>query len=63
MLDAMKSIKENIDMVVGFDLVNEEDYNMPLSDFLEQILITREEMGSDRLQFYFHAGESNSRSN
>jgi len=49
MLDAMKSIKENADFVVGFDMVNEEDYNMPISDFLEQILIAREEMGADKL--------------
>jgi len=35
MLDAMLSIKENSDMVVGFDMVNEEDYNMPIDDFLE----------------------------
>lgn len=63
MLDAMKSIKENADMVVGFDLVNEEDYHAPLDEFLEQILTAREEMGKDKLQFYFHAGESNARSN
>lgn len=50
-------------MVVGFDIVNEEDYNMPISDFLEQILIAREEIGPEKLQFYFHAGESNSRKN
>lgn len=63
MLDAMKSIKHHCDMVVGFDMVNEEDYNMPIADFLEQILIAREEMGEDKMKLYFHAGESNSRSN
>jgi len=28
-------------MIAGFDGVNEEDYNMPLDDMLEQIMTTK----------------------
>lgn len=35
-------------LVVGFDMVNEEDYNAPINSFLEQILSTKARLG-DRL--------------
>jgi len=35
-------------LVVGFDMVNEEDYNAPINSFLEQILATKARLG-DRL--------------
>jgi len=35
-------------LVVGFDMVNEEDYNAPINNFLEQILATKARLG-DRL--------------
>ncbi len=50
------------DMVVGFDMVNEEDYNMPINDFLEQMFICKKKLG-DKFQVYMHAGESYSRQN
>ena len=34
-------------LVVGFDMVNEEDYNDPIDTFIEQILATKARMGSD----------------
>lgn len=49
-------------MVVGFDMVNEEDYNMRIDDFLDQIIAAKMQHG-DRFQVYLHAGESYQRSN
>ena len=43
-------------------MVNEEDYNMKMDQFLEQILATKQRLG-DRFHVYFHAGESYSRTN
>ena len=34
-------------LVVGFDMVNEEDYNDPIDTFIEQILATKARMGID----------------
>mmetsp|Transcript_20185 Transcript_20185/g.24934 ORF Transcript_20185/g.24934 Transcript_20185/m.24934 type:complete len:124 (-) Transcript_20185:212-583(-) len=49
-------------MVVGFDMVNEEDYNLRIDDFLEQIIEAKMRIG-DGFQVYLHAGESYQRSN
>jgi len=38
MLDAVVECKEEIDMVVGFDLVCEEDWNPKTDTFLDLIL-------------------------
>jgi adenosine deaminase CECR1 len=69
MLDAVEnatkledSQQKGYNLVCGFDLVNEEDYNYPIDYFLEQILITKQRMG-DKFQVYFHAGESYSSAN
>jgi len=43
-------------------MVNEEDYNPGIDDFLEQILETKMKLG-DKFQVYLHAGESYQRSN
>lgn len=43
-------------------MVNEEDYNPPIDDFLEQILEVKMKLG-DRFQLYLHAGESYQRTN
>lgn len=43
-------------MIVGFDLVNEEDYNPPLKDFLA--LLFEESRTNGPLPLIFHAGES-----
>lgn len=53
-------------MVVGIDLVNEEDFHAPLSDFLELIFsarLTAEAEFNRTLDVYLHCGESNSREN
>ena len=42
------------DMVVGFDLVGQEDKGRPLRDFVEELRILGQET-----QFFFHAGETN----
>jgi len=63
MLDAVEHAVNKQDktsgyqLVVGFDMVNEEDYNAPINTFLEQILTTKARMG-ERFQVYLHAGES-----
>ena len=49
-------------MVSGFDMVNEEDYNQPIDDFLEQMLAVKMKLG-DKFQVYLHAGETYSRKN
>ena len=51
MRDAMNVSK----MLVGFDLVNEEDFNPPIKDFLGLLL---EEARAGPLPLIFHAGES-----
>ena len=49
-------------LVVGFDMVNEEDYNTGIDGFLDQIMEAKMKVG-DRMQFYFHAGETYMRNN
>lgn len=43
-------------------MVNEEDYNPGIDSFLDQIIEAKMRVG-DRMQFYFHAGESYKRDN
>ncbi len=63
MLDAIEShIDDKYNMICAFDLVNEEDYNVGIDYFLEQILTTKKRCG-DKFQVLFHAGESYSRTN
>ena len=63
MLDNIEERKQDAwSMIAGFDMVNEEDYNAPIDEFLEQILTTKERMGDD-FRVILHAGESNSRNN
>lgn len=61
-LDAIVAADSKTNLVSGFDMVNEEDYNMPIDDFLDQILEAKMKLG-DRFQVYFHAGESYQRTN
>lgn len=56
MRDAMNISK----MLVGFDLVNEEDFNPPIKDFLALLF---EEAKTGPLPLVFHAGESVDASN
>lgn len=44
-------------MIAGFDMVNEEDYNMHIDDFLEQIYTAKLKYG-DKFNVIMHAGES-----
>ena len=43
-------------------MVNEEDYNPKIDDFLEQIMEAKIKMG-DKFDVYMHAGESYRRDN
>lgn len=59
----MEQAKEDVGtMITGIDLVNEEDYNTPVNDFLE-IIYGAKEMFGDKLKVVLHAGESNCRTN
>ncbi|CAI2364977.1 unnamed protein product [Moneuplotes crassus] len=49
------------EFVTGFDLVNEEDNVQPIHNFVEEIIKAKQ--GYPDFKFYFHAGESNRRSN
>jgi len=59
--EALRLRKLYPDLVVGFDLVNEEDRSHTLIDFLDQWLnIDREARAAGiALPYFFHAGESN----
>jgi len=47
------------DLVVGFDLVGQEDAGRPLIDFLPELLnVSDAELGQHTPPFYFHAGET-----
>ena len=43
-------------------MVNEEDYNLGIDSFLDQIYTAKLKLG-DKFKLFLHAGESNSRSN
>lgn len=63
MLDKIEERKDDENqMIVAFDMVNEEDYTMPIDSFLEQILETKKRVG-DKFQVILHAGESYSNKN
>lgn len=59
--EALRLRKQYPDLVVGFDLVNEEDRSHALIDFLDEWLaINREAQAAGiTLPYFFHAGESN----
>lgn len=50
-------------MVVGFDLVNEEDASPSLDSFLRPIYEAQKRIGKNKMRFFIHAGESLLRSN
>ena len=56
-LDAIIEADQTTKLIAGFDMVNEEDYNPPIDDFLEQIMAVKIRLG-DRFQLYLHAGET-----
>jgi len=45
MLDDMMAGEDHHNMISGFDMVNEEDYNPRTDTFLDQILEAKEKMG------------------
>ena len=61
-LDAIIAADSTTKLIAGFDMVNEEDYNPPIDEFLEQIMECKMKLG-DRFQLFLHAGESYQRSN
>jgi len=52
-------------MVVGFDMVNEEDFTPPIDEFLPQIFEARAKAAKLGIEFpvILHCGESNSKDN
>lgn len=62
MLDACTQKVKNSELISGFDMVNEEDYNPGCDEFLAQMYEAKAKLGGD-LNFYLHSGESNSREN
>jgi hypothetical protein len=47
MLDAVEHASSvGCQLVVGFDMVNEEDYNDPIDTFIEQMFATKVRMGT-----------------
>ena len=61
-IDGVLQADSHTKLVSGFDMVNEEDYNPGIDSFLDQIVEAKMRVG-DRMQFYFHAGESYKRDN
>ena len=61
-LDAIIAADQTTKLIAGFDMVNEEDYNPPIDEFLDQIMECKMKLG-DRFQLFLHAGESYQRSN
>jgi adenosine deaminase CECR1 len=64
-IDAYFDAPKYSDMVTGFDLVCEEDYNPELDRFLDLIYEAKARAAKIGREFpvYLHCGESNSRSN
>ena len=61
-LDAIIEADSQTNLISGFDMVNEEDYNPAIDDFLDQIMAVKMKLG-DRFQLYLHSGESYQRTN
>lgn len=60
MCDVMIKCKDKIpSLIVGFDMVCEEDYNPKTDEFLETLLTAKEQLG-DKFHLIMHAGESTS---
>ena len=65
-IDAVFKAKElDIEYVIGFDMVNEEDFTPKIDSFLEQILEARAKAENSGYEFpvYLHCGETNERKN
>lgn len=64
-IDQVLESQDYSDKVVGFDLVCEEDYTPSIESFLHILYEGKEKAANQgkKLDFYFHAGESDSRNN
>ena len=61
-IDTYIEADRKTNLIVGFDMVNEEEYSEPIDFFLDQILEAKMKLG-DRFTLYLHAGETYNRSN
>lgn len=64
-IDAVFEARKHTDMVIGFDMVNEEDFTPEIDFFLPQIYEAKAKAQAEGWEFkvYLHCGESNARSN
>jgi len=60
-IDIFFESKKYTDMIVGYDMVNEEDFTPPLTEFLPQLYAAKEKAASMGMEFplYLHSGETN----
>lgn len=61
-IDALIEAQKLTNMISGYDMVCEEDYNPKTDDFLDLIYTAKLKLG-DKFQLYMHAGESYQRTN
>lgn len=58
MLDHVKRGMANSNLVVGFDMVNEEEFTSPISEFMPEILTAQKSEETMNMPCFFHAGET-----
>ena len=44
-IDAIIEADKHTNLISGFDMVNEEDFNPPIDDFLDQIMAVKMKLG------------------
>ena len=56
--------KRLVDLIAGFDMVNEEDFNADISAFAEEIQQGKKtiKINNEEMPCFFHCGETHSRS-
>ena len=64
-IDATFEAKNYTDMIIGFDMVNEEDFTPEVDFFMPQIYEAKAKAAAMGTTFdvYLHCGDSNSRAN
>ena len=55
--------KRLVELIAGFDMVNEEDYTAEISVFTEEILSAKQQISieEEEMPCFFHCGETHSR--
>jgi len=55
--------KKLSELIAGFDMVNEEDFNAGIDNFAEQIMQGQQSMNinNEQMPCFFHCGETHSR--